>query len=506
MHQLAAGDYVVFILYMLASVGIGVLFVREQRNLKSYFLAGQNMHWIAVGISVIAALFSGISYLGAPAEAYGHDLKFSLTLAAFFIATPVTTVLFLPFFYNLKLYTAYEYLERRFNLSIRAISSALFITRVAFWLGLAIFAPALVLSEVVGVPTWISIVLVGAITTAYTAMGGMKAVIWTDVLQFFVLFGGVVVTIIVAVQNIPGGARGAWELASDGHTRMFDFSLSLTQRVTFWGAFIGGAFTNLVQMATDQVSVQRYLTTPSLRQSQRSLWFKLFVTVPMCLVFYFTGTALYAFYKANPDKLIPLESNDRILPYFVVHELASPIPGILVAAIFAATMSTVSAGINSLTTAFTVDFYRRLWRRQASEDHCLRLAKWLTLAFGALATILAFVASRLGTLVEASNKVMGLLGGPLLGIFFLGILTRRATGPGTLIGAVIGSSCLYYVAFHTEVSFLWYATFGMIVTMIVGYLASLLFPPPTAEQSTRYALRWDQLGRTGTAGLDNDGL
>ncbi|MCD6362079.1 MAG: sodium:solute symporter [Armatimonadetes bacterium] len=476
-------DYAVFAIYLMASVLVGVWFVREQRTVKDYFLAGQSMNWFVVAISVIAALFSGISYLGAPTEVFNHDLTYAVTLLSFFVATPVVIFVFLPFFYRLKLYSAYEYLEKRFDVQVRTWSSAMFIIRVIFYLALAIYAPALAVASVTGLPLWFSIIAIGLLTTIYTTLGGMKAVIWTDVMQFFILFGGQIAIAWVAISRVPGGWHGTFDIAlSAGKLNFANFDWSLTARVTFWGALIGGLFNALVQMGTDQISVQRYLTAKSLAEAKKSLWFKLIVTVPVVMVFYLMGAILFSFYQVHPDRLPELEQADRLVPYFVVNELPAGVPGLLIAAIFAATMSTVSSGINALSTASVVDFYRRHMNTQPEPDHLLRLSKTLTACYGVLATLAAFLMPLLGTLVEATNKIMGMLGGPLLGVFLLGMLSRRANGPGTLLGAFFGSLGLAYVVFSTQVSFLWYAVIGCLLTMGLGYVFSLVTGTPTGDK------------------------
>lgn len=485
MQGFAALDYIVFAVYVAASVLIGVYFVKEQRTVKDYFLAGQSMGWFVVAISVIAALFSGISYLGAPTEVYNNDLTYAVVLVSFFVATPITTVVFLPFFYRLKLYSAYEYFEQRFDLQVRTWASAMFILRVVFYLALAIYAPALALAEVTRLPLWFSILGIGALTTLYTTLGGMKAVIWTDVMQFFVLFGGMFIVGWMAISRIPGGIQGTIDIANEGGKfNIFrDTSWSLTARFTLWGCLIGPFFSNLVQMGTDQISVQRYLTAKSLPEAQKSLWFKLLVTVPIVVIFYLMGAVLYAFYQSHPESMpTGLKQPDRIMPYFVVNELPHGIPGLLIAAIFAATMSTVSSGLNALTTASVIDFHRRFSTQEADPDHLLRLSRRLTIFYGLLATGVAFLMPLLGTLVEATNKIMGLLGGPLLGVFLLGMLTRRATATGTLLGAFFGSVGLAAAAFGTKLDALWFAAFGCVGTFVLGYLFSLATGSPAVEK------------------------
>lgn len=484
MGRLTPLDLVVFGVYMLFSIGVGVWFTRRQKDLRSYLLADQDMHWFLVSISVIAALFSGITYLGAPAETFKNDLGYLWTLVAFFVATPVTARLFLPFFYNLRIYTAYEYLELRFDRRLRWLASGLFILRVTMWLAIATYAPALAIHETTGVPLMFSILLTGIATTFYTALGGMKAVIWTDTMQFLVLFGGIFFVVGYALMGIPGGLAGAWEIAgAAGKTQSLNLSLDPKVRVTLWAALLGGAAHNMVQMITDQVSVQRYLTAPSLQDSQKSLWFKLWVTVPLVSIFYLTGTVLFAFYQVHPERLGEMTNPDRILPLFVARELPPPLPGLLIAAIFAATMSTVSAGINSLTGSALMDLGRMHQGGVAGDEGGkVRAARWITALFGLIATVLALAAGKIGTLVEAPVRVFGLLGGPLLGVFFLAVLSRRANGNGALLGALAGGIIAVVATFVWQVSFLWVPFYASVTTYVFGEALSRLFPPPSAEQ------------------------
>jgi sodium-coupled monocarboxylate transporter 8/12 len=494
---------------MLVLVGVGVWFARQQKGLKSYLLADQNVHWSIVAVSVLAALFSGITYLGAPAEAFFYDLTYLWVVASFFIATPITTLVFLPFFRNLNLYTAYEYLERRFDIRLRWVASGLFITRIFFYLALVISAPAMAIMEITGWEYWVSVLLTGLAATLYTSLGGMKAVIWTDSLQFIVLCGGIVLIVAFAIAGVPGGFPAVWHLATeDQKTCLVHLELNPAVRMTVWAALLGGCCSNLVQMVTDQIAVQRYLTARSLQESQRALWFKLWVTLPLVGLFYLTGTVLYGYYKARPERVpafanaqlvpdlaqpanFPAQEglkNDRLLPYFVVHELPSPVPGLLIAAVLGATIAVVSAGVNSLATAALKDFRQTLGGAGDSELRQFWMARWLTLLFGVLATLLALVIGRLGTLLQATNTIMGLFGGPLLGVFLLGVLSRRANGSGALVGALAGALAGSLVAFSEKlfaypISFMWIAFSATAVTLILGLFASWFFamPAPAAQ-------------------------
>ncbi len=472
-----------FGVYFIASILIGISVGGRQRDLKTFLLAGNQAHWFVLGVSIIAGLFSGISFLGAPAETFNHNLIYLWGAVGYLIATPLTSFVFLPFFHGQNFYTAYEYLEHRFDRRLRRLSSATFIFRASLWLALALYAPALIISEMMGIPLWISIVVTGLCTTFYTCVGGMKAVLYTDMMQFGVMILGIAVIFGVAVWRTPGGWEGAWAIAeAGGRTRFFDFSFDPTVRMTVWGAAFGGIFTSLVQLVTDQISVQRYLAAASLGEARKALWLKFALTVPLMALFYLTGLILYAFYQSHPGMLEGLTAPDRLLAHFVNLQLPSPLPGLIVAALLAATMSTISAGINSLTTATMMDFIIDETRPNTSEAGKVRNARIWTFFFGALATGLGLFIGRLGTLIEASVKISGLLGGPLLGVFFLGILSRRANSIGTLIGLVSGMLTVFIVTFCTPISFMWYAAIGCITTCLVGFVASLASAPPDDRQ------------------------
>lgn len=491
--NLAPLDLFVFAAYTALLLGIGLYFTRKQKSLKTFLVANQNMHWIVVGVSVLAALFSGITYLGAPAESFFHDLTYLWAVAALFIATPITTIVFLPVFRRSDAYTAYEFLEKRFDRRLRYLASGMFILRTTFYLGVAIYAPALAIMEVTGWPLWLAVVLTGASATLYTSLGGMQAVIWTDTIQFVVLCGGIVLIIAVAAAKIPGGLFAAWHVAAgDGKTNVLHLSPNPAVRLTLWNCLLGGAANALVQMVTDQISVQRYLTAPTLKDSRRALWFKLWVAFPLIAMFYLTGTVLYAYYRVTPAEVPALRQaalvpalaqpvegattalqGDRILPYFVMHTLPSPLRGLLIAALFGATIAVVSAGIHALGTTALID-----WGRPATEGggggHSLLSARLLTFAFGAIASVLAIAVIPLfGTIIQAGVTVLGLFGGPLLGVFFLGALSHRATGFSALLGAFLGAVVGVLIAFSeqlfaTTISFMWISFASATVTYVTG--------------------------------------
>ncbi len=474
-------DYAIFAGYLIATVAVGTLFFKGQRDLKEYFLAGRSMGSVLVAMTILASLFSGISFLAAPGEGYANGPVFFLVNLAFFVATPITAMVFLPAYCQVRFYTAYQYLEERFSSPLRTIASASFIARVLLWLAAATYAPALALEQATGMPLWFTILCTGILTTLYTTFGGMRAVIWTDVMQLVVLFGGQLAIALIAISRVPGGLGQVIELGQAGGRLDLSLSFDPTVRLTLWGLLIGAAFMHLVQMATDQVSVQRYLSARSMAVARRGLWLKLFMTLPVTAVFYGTGLVLYAYYQVHGDPMAAghISKPDQILPYFVVHELPRGLPGLFIAAIYAASMSTISSGINSLTSASLVDFYQRLWPRpDLNERTQLSLARRLTLAYGAIVILLAFLVERLGTLLEATNKVISLIGGPLIGLFLLGILFRRTTARAATIGWAAGLVATIWVCFGTEISFLWHAMIGCITTVAVGCAVTSIAPGP----------------------------
>jgi SSS family transporter len=502
MSHFSALDYALFIGYLVATVLVGVLFVREQRTVKDYFLAGRSIGSLVMGLSVIAAMFSGISYLAMPGEIFAYGFTFAWGVLSFIVITPFFTLVMLPLFYQSRFYTAYQYLEERFSGKVRTLASGLFILRILLWLAAATYAPALALEQVTGIPLWVTILCTGLVTTFYTTLGGMKAVIWTDLLQLAVLFGGQLVIVMVALGKVPGGLAGVIDMASEAGRFDIEMSFDPTVRLTLWTVILAAPFLNLVQLGTDQVAVQRYLTAKSLREAKRGLWLKLWLFFPIAALFFTTGLTLWAFYQVGVDPLATgaIEKADRILPYFVVHELPVGFPGILIAAIYAASMSTVSAGLNSLSTSTLMDLGRLKEGGTASqEEKSLRKAQFLTVFYGLLVTGLAFAFAGKGkTLVESVNNVMGLVGGPMVGLFLLGMLIPRTNSAGAIAGVVsaffslvflfllgdpeIGATKLpvgtWLLGEPWPLSFMWYAMYGCIITLVVGYGVSLMTPPP----------------------------
>lgn len=483
MAKLSILDYGVIALYLIGIVMLGGYFYRQQRDTTDYFLAGRSMGWLSVALSMAATDISAITFMGVPAFAYQRNLTIVFGIFTLPLVAPIIITIFLRFYHVLKVSTAYEYLELRFNPWVRSVASLLFILWREGWLAAAIYAPALAVSQVTGMSLLFCILTMGIGSTIYTALGGMKAVIWTDVVQWGVMVVGVVSIAAALLHGFQGSLSEIWRIAGEGgRTAMLEFSFDPTLETSFWAVIIGSFMLNLTAYGTDQVILQRYLTTKNLSEGKRSIIANALNQVPFVLLLYLVGVGLYAFYRKYPARLDPSIQPDRIIPFFVVTELPSGLSGLIIAAIFAATMSSISSGINSVTTATIVDFYRRHVKPRAPEQHYLNASRYWSVIWGSVATIVALNVNRLGTILQIIWKIQGFFSGVLLAIFLLGMLTRRANWQGAVFGGTIGIATVSFVGHFTNISYFWYAPVGAAITLASGYLSSYFFPQPAAER------------------------
>jgi SSS family transporter len=498
-------DYVTMGLYLAGIVAMGVWLMGRQKDTADYFLGSRNFHWLPVAISMFASLFSAVSFIAAPGEAYNHGMMVFLKSIFVLLGLPPAIILFVRFFRRLSLTTAYEYLEKRFDLKVRLMGSLLFLLLRAFYTGVVLFASAVALGPATGLEVWQSIVLVGVIATVYTTMGGMKSVIWTDVIQFVVLCGGTLLVIGILWGKHPEGVVGIWDYArAEGHT--FNdvtnprfYSLDPFLRVSLWIVIISSVFTKLTLSGADQISIQRYLSTRNERDAVRSLVWGAVFAIPVMFLLYFSGLGLLWFYQMFPDKALVGMTGDEALPHFIATELPPGLGGVMLAAIMAAVMSSVDSGLNSLSTCSITDFYARVLRPKATEARKLRMAQIMTFVWGGLSILSAGLivwmygaASRRNNIVTVSEVTIGLFGGILLGVFLLGVLTRRANANGVLLGALGGLAVaigvitpFYFVdrpADAPKLSFLWVNIIGCLCTIVFGYAASLFGRRPGDEK------------------------
>ena len=467
---------IVLAVYLLALVGMGVYFARRETSTGDFFLAGRRIPWWAAGISILATQLSAITFVSIPAVAYATNWVVLPAQATILLMAPVVVYLYLPFFCRLDITTAYEYLERRFNVTVRLFGSASFIAFQLMRMAIVIFLPSLALSTITGIDVYACILIIGVLSTLYTTLGGMEAVVWTDVLQAVVLYGGVLLAIVVVAAEM-GGVGAVLDVAmADGKTRLWNPSFSFTELAT-WSIVLGAFALQFGPYTTDQSVVQRYLTTKDETDAARGVWLNGFLAIPSGLLFMTMGTCLYVFFKAHPD-LLPLGmQNDEVLPLFVSSQLPAGLSGLVIAGVFAASMSSLDSSMHSIATASTVDWYKR-FSPAASDASCLRLARGLTVLLGfiAVATAFVLVTYDIRSLWFFFQKCLGLLSSGLVGVFILGIFTRRANASGALLGAATATAALVYVIWFTPLHFFLYPVVGITICVVVGYLASLALP------------------------------
>jgi SSS family solute:Na+ symporter len=470
-------DYGVLIAYLAGMVVIGFFFAGREATTDDFFLGGRRIPWWAAGLSIFGTQLSAITFMAIPAKVYATDWVYILGNMCIVLIAPLVVFFYLPFFRRLNVTTAYEYLEKRFSLPVRLFGSASFILFQLGRMGIVLFLPAIALSAVTGISITTCILIMGVLATVYTVLGGIEAVIWTDVVQVIVLLGGALLSLIVVATKLGEGIGEAFIAAqSAGKFHTFNWTVDITVAAV-WVVVVGNLFSNLVPYTADQAVIQRYLTTRDEKESKKAICTNAVLSVPAALLFFSVGTALYLFYRGHPQLLNPALQTDAIFPLFIAQQLPAGITGLVVAGLFAAAMSTLDSSMNSVATAVVTDFYRR-FRPNAPDRRCLNLARWLTLVLGILGvgTALWMASSNIQSLWDIFIKILGLTGGALAGVFMLGVFTRRAHGTGTLIGAIAGVAVLYVVQGHTRIHFFLYAAVGIAACVIIGYAASLLIP------------------------------
>jgi solute:Na+ symporter, SSS family len=504
-------DWIVLLLYIGVIVAIGFWANRRQTDTEAYFLGNRNMRWWAAGLSIIATSFSAASILGVPGYAYAVDMWYLQYQLGDFLAAGIVAILFIPFFHRVKgLTTAYEYLEARFDLKTRLLGSTLFSMTVLLRAGTLLYGAALLFSAVV--PTNIvpgltgveeAVVVFGVIAIVYTVLGGISAVIWTDVIQFVIMGLGIIASMAVVVLATPGGWEVAFaEAGAAGKLNVVNLEDPFHGRSLFTAVF-GYGLLALSLFGTNQQPVQRYMTVKQPREAQQALLLGVGAGAIGVLLSLLLGVFLFIFYEHFPALLPADLTPDQVMPHFVNTQVPPILTGLLVAAVFAAAMSSLDSALNSLAAALTVDFLTR-FKPDVKEKSRLNFAKAVVITAGTLGIGIGIYSSRTeAPLIDLILTFMGYFAGGLLGLFLLGMLTRRANGTGAFTGAILGTFTvlmvtdndfplprLYEMMGIEPIPFIWSTAVGMVVTMVVGYLLSLLGPqvdPARLEQTT---VRW----------------
>ena len=414
-----------------------------------------------------------ITFMAIPAVAFSDG--WGLFLAnSYVLIMPVVVFVFLPFYRRLNVTSAYEYLEKRFNVGTRLVASGLFMLFQVGRIALVLYLPSLALATVANINITTCILVMGVLCIVYSVAGGIEAVVWTDVAQTLLLMGGALFTLVLIVWRTDGGVGEILRTAAAGG-KFFegvDWNWNLVSG-TAWTILLGSIFHNLFAYTASQDVVQRYLTTKDEPTAARAIWANAVFAVPAQALFFAIGTALYVYYRQHPGRFEPALQNDAIFPLFIVREMPVGVAGLIVAGIFAAAQSTLSGSMNSVAAAYVTDFHRR-FRPGLSDNACLRMGRVVTVVVGmmGIGCALWVAHANVRSIFEAFLGVIGLFGGTISGLFLLGIVTRRATGAGAVVGAMVSS--LTVLAIRSHVHFYAYAATGIISCLVAGYASSLL--------------------------------
>jgi SSS family solute:Na+ symporter len=559
-------DWAIVGVYLAWMIWDGLRLTKQSDKLEGYFLGARSLPWWAVGLSVMATQLSAITMIGTTGQGYADGMRFLQFYFALPIAMIVLSMTLVPFFHRANIFTAYEYLEQRFDAKTRALTSFLFLVSRSMSLGVVISAPAVVLAVVLGLNVTTTALLIALPTAVYTMFGGVQAVTWTDVKQMVLIVGGLVAAAIVLIVSLPADVSVVQALkiaGATGRMQTFDFTFDLTNQWTFWSGTIAAFFLFCSYFGTDQSQVQRYLTTKSIDEARSSLLMSAYWKIPLQALVLIVGVLMFVFYVFTPAPMLFNRVHERemtegarateyrtlerqfeetsasraaaaagmaraeatgdsqlldvagqefkrrevetreirgkalalvreatgdatysdvnyVFPTFITTYMPIGIVGLLIAAIFAAAMSTIAAELAALSTATVIDFYRRFVRPVADDRHYLRVSRLATAFWGLFATGVAVWAAELGSLIEVVNKFGSYFYGSILGVFILAIGFRSATATGAFIGLIAGMTTVGLADWYTDVAFLWHNVTGAVAVVVVGLLVSLFTAPKGA--------------------------
>ena len=467
-------NWTILVLYLCAMLLMGFYFMRKENGADDFFKGGGRIPWWAAGISIYATMLSAITYMTIPAKAYTTNWTYYPMLWMILLISFPVIKYYLPYFRKLNVTSAYEILEQRFNLFTRLLASTLFCIFMIVRMAIVLYLPSLALTAVTGIDIYLCIVLMGLVTIIYCTMGGVEAVIWGDVVQGLILVFGAIFAVIYLAVNTEGGVMGCIDIAlANDKLRLFDWSNSWSQ-ACWWVIIIGGLANNLISYTSDQTVIQRYLTTPDEKSAGRGILVNGVMSVFVSVAFYMIGTGLYTFYKTHPVELdVTMGQSDAIFPFFMMSQMPAGIAGALIAAIFAATMSTISSNINSVATAFSIDFWKRF--RRTTDSQLVVVARWASVVSGMIGLALALLMATwdIQSFLDFFNEALGLLTSGLGGLFFIAVFMKRVKGYAALTGFVVGEAVVFWMSECTDANFFLFGATGMVVSVVVAWLLSL---------------------------------
>jgi SSS family transporter len=477
-------DIAVIVAYLAAITWFGAQFRSSQRTLRDYFLGGKTVPWWAIALSIVSAETSTLTVIGTPPLAFRGNYAFLQLVLGYLLGRLVIVTFFLPAYFRGEMYTAYELMHVRFGERIRRLTAAAFLVLRALAEGVRVFAVSIVISIVIGAGETASIAVILCLTLFYTYEGGLTAVIWTDVVQMLLYVAGAIVSLVLLLHQIPGGWGHVAAVAGPlGKLQVFDFRLAapgvfFARTYSFWAGILGGCFLTTASHGTDQLIVQRLLAARDCGQSQAALlasWVVIFVQFTLFLAI---GTCLFVVYReqgqAAPTVL------DRLYPLYIWQSLPAGVAGLVMAAILAAAMSNLSAALNSLASTTVLDLWKPLVALKGSASDAVWLARsrYATVAWGIVLMGVALLARQWGNVLQAGLSIASIVYGSLLGVFLLGLFTRRVGEVAAMCGMSVGLVLLLYVRFGTPIAFTWYVMIGASATFATAVLASLVIQEP----------------------------
>jgi SSS family transporter len=501
--RLSAADLAIIVLYLVGITLFGLRFRKGQQDLRDYFLGGRTAPWWAIAFSIVATETSLLTVIGTPALAFAGNLGFLQLVMGYLLGRVVICLIFIPQYFRGEFYTAYQLIERRFGTRMKSIAAGTFLLTRTLAEGVRVAAITKVVSVAFGIDARTSVIPIALLTLLYTFEGGMKAVIWTDVIQLAIYISGAALAAVMLLGQIPGGWAEVTQAAAaaGGKLSVFDFTFSLTQTYTFWSGVLGGMFLTMASHGTDQLMVQRLLAARNERDSKLALLVSGVIVFLQFALFLVLGVMLFTYHQHHP--LIPAGGDmDRIFPEYVVREMPAGVAGLVIAAIFAAAMSNLSGALNSLASSSIIDFKRRR-ETLADASRALGRSRWITVGWGVILMLLGTL--EWGSVLEKGLTIASIIYQSLLGLFLLGILNRRATPRGALVGMFTGLAAMLGLEFFSPqivtawnwltgaaatlppskhlVAWTWYVLLGTLTTFAVGSAASLLDNRSHSKQS-----------------------
>ena len=493
-------DLAIIFGYLIGIVLFGTWFARKQETTSDYFLGDRSVPWWAVAFSIVATETSTITFISVPGIAFarGGNFQFLQLVFGYLLGRVVIALLFIPSYFRGELLTVYQLLDRRFGGKIKVLAASLFVVMRNIADGIRLLLTAIVLAAVyttfqpaanAETITVISIVLIGVAMIIFTYFGGMEAVIWVEVVQLGIYIAGAIAAAVILTSSIDGGLSAATALASRYHKfSVFDFTFDFTKTFTFWAGLIGGCFLTMSTHGTDQYLVQRYLCTDRPRRASAALLTSGAIVLGQFIGFLFIGVLLFAFYHpftdagylTAPAASFPFTGGDRVFPDFITRHMPSGLSGLVVAAIFAAAMS---SSLNSIAATAVNDLYKPL-RPDRQDKHYLKVSHVLTLVWGVVQIAVALVVRHQArSALDQALSIASLINGPVLGVFLIGTFLRRVSQPPALIGMLASIVSMLYIFFATTIAWTWYVFLGSSITLAVAWLASFAFaPPPKSRQ------------------------